>query len=141
MTGKMGPLFPKCPDEFQRMIDLVLYNPSLFTFHYRMRQALVYMQMQLYPNFDKSESWYSYTCTPCCSLQRYPSTSTFQCYVSVITMLNGLPYIALLPLTMHPGIWVEPVHTLCSYSSILMDMVVHSWISQCMIFSVHIPEY
>ena len=55
-TGKLGLLFPKCADEFQHMINVVLYNPSSFTFHYRMRQALVYMQMHHYPHFDKSES-------------------------------------------------------------------------------------
>ena len=54
VTGKLSFLFPKCADEFQQMINVVLYNPSLFTFHHRMRQALVYMQMGHYPHFDKS---------------------------------------------------------------------------------------
>lgn len=53
VTGKLRLLFPKCADEFQKMIDVILYNPAIFTFHYRMRQALVYMQMNHYPKFDK----------------------------------------------------------------------------------------
>ena len=55
MTGKMTLLFPKCADEFQQMINVVLYNPTIFTFHYRMRQALVYVQRNHYPHFDKSQ--------------------------------------------------------------------------------------
>ena len=54
-TGEMGFLFPKCADEFQQMINLVLYDPSLFTFHYRMRQALVALQMNHYKNFKQSQ--------------------------------------------------------------------------------------
>ncbi|CAI8005048.1 Monoacylglycerol lipase abhd6-A [Geodia barretti] len=53
VTGQLSLLFPQCPDEFQQMIDVVLYNPSLFTFHYRMRQALLSLQMEHYHHFDK----------------------------------------------------------------------------------------
>jgi abhydrolase domain-containing protein 6 len=53
VTGKLTFLFPKCPDEFQQMINTVLYNPSMFTFHYRMRQALLSVQMAHYHHFDK----------------------------------------------------------------------------------------
>ena len=55
VTGQLSLLFPKCPDEFQQMINVVLYNPSIFTFHYRMRQALLSVQMEHYQHFDKSQ--------------------------------------------------------------------------------------
>ena len=52
-TGTFYFLFPKSADEFQHMIDVVLYNPSAFMFHHRMRQALVSWRMRHYQQFDK----------------------------------------------------------------------------------------
>ena len=49
-------VMPKDGKEFQEMLELVLYDSSKFTFHDRMRQALVEAQRPNYPNFSKSES-------------------------------------------------------------------------------------
>ena len=44
---------PKNADEFQDMMELVLYNPKTYTFHQRMRDALVRMQSQTMPSSRK----------------------------------------------------------------------------------------
>ena len=37
------------------MMELVLYNSSAYTFHRRMREALLGMQLPLYSQFKKSK--------------------------------------------------------------------------------------
>ncbi len=46
---------PTDADEFQEMMDMVLYDSSKFTFPLRFRQALVEAQLPNYPNFTRSE--------------------------------------------------------------------------------------
>ncbi len=46
---------PTNADEFQEMLDMVLYDSSKFTFPLRFRQALVEAQLPNYPNFLKSK--------------------------------------------------------------------------------------
>ena len=46
---------PKNGKEFQEMMELVLYYPGRFTFHNRMREALVQAQLPNYPHFSKSK--------------------------------------------------------------------------------------
>ena len=53
-TGKNF-ILPNNAHEFQEMMELVLYNPSSYTFHRRMREALVGMQLPLYFQFKKSK--------------------------------------------------------------------------------------
>lgn len=53
-TGK-NHVLPTNADEFQKMLELVLYDASAFALHHRMRKALVGMQLPLYSQFRKSE--------------------------------------------------------------------------------------
>lgn len=48
-------VLPTNADEFQEMMELVLYNPKWYTFHQRMRDALVKMQMPNYVFFEESK--------------------------------------------------------------------------------------
>ena len=48
-------VMPMNADEFQDMLELVLYNPKTYTFHQRMRDALVQMQKPNYAFFKESE--------------------------------------------------------------------------------------
>ena len=53
-TGKNF-ILPNNAEEFQEMMELVLYNSSAYTFHRRMREALLGMQLPLYSQFKKSK--------------------------------------------------------------------------------------
>ena len=48
-------VLPTTADEFQEMMELVLYNAKTYTFHQRMRDALVKIQMPNYSYFNESE--------------------------------------------------------------------------------------
>lgn len=48
-------VMPKDGKEFQEMMELVLYAPGKFTFHNRMREALVQAQLPNYPHFSRSK--------------------------------------------------------------------------------------
>ena len=48
-------VMPTNADEFQEMMELVLYNPKSYTFHQRMREALVQIQKPNYAFFHESE--------------------------------------------------------------------------------------
>ena len=48
-------VMPTNADEFQDMMELVLYNPKTYTFHQRMREALVQIQKPNYAFFHESE--------------------------------------------------------------------------------------
>jgi hypothetical protein len=48
-------VMPTTADEFQDMLELVLYNPKTYTFHQRMREALVEIQKPNYAFFHESE--------------------------------------------------------------------------------------
>ena len=82
VTSQLSLLFPKCPDEFQQMINVVLYNPSIFTFHYRMRQAFLSVQMEHYQHFDKSQ----YSLSICLDILVYYNTSNV---ISSNLLYNG----------------------------------------------------
>ena len=48
-------VMPTNADEFQDMMEMVLYNPKTYTFHQRMREALVQIQKPNYAFFHESE--------------------------------------------------------------------------------------
>lgn len=48
-------VMPTNAEEFQEMMELVLYNPKTYTFHQRMREALVKIQMPNYEFFQESK--------------------------------------------------------------------------------------
>ena len=48
---------PTSADEFQEMLELVLYNAKTYTFHQRMRDALVKIQLPNYAYFEESKCY------------------------------------------------------------------------------------
>ena len=50
-------IMPKNAEEFQQMLELVLYNPSPYTFHHRFREAVVEIQKENYDYMYQSKLW------------------------------------------------------------------------------------
>lgn len=48
-------IMPKNAEEFQEMMELVMYNPSPYTFHHRFREAVVGIQKENYSYLKKSK--------------------------------------------------------------------------------------
>lgn len=49
-------MLPKTAEEFQELMELMLYDPSPYIFHHRLRAALVDMQKVKYCNWEQSKS-------------------------------------------------------------------------------------
>lgn len=48
-------ILPRTAEEFQEMMELVLYDPSPYTFHHRFREALVKIQEPNYVYLEESK--------------------------------------------------------------------------------------
>ncbi len=48
-------ILPRNAEEFQDMLELVLYNPSAYTFHHRFREAMVKLQEPNYNYLEQSK--------------------------------------------------------------------------------------
>ncbi len=48
-------VLPRNAKEFQEMLELVLYNPSAYSFHHRFREALVDIQKPNYSYLEQSK--------------------------------------------------------------------------------------
>ena len=48
-------ILPKDANQLKEMLELVLYNPSAYTFHYRLREAMVQIQMRSYKYMEQSK--------------------------------------------------------------------------------------
>lgn len=61
-AGKI-PILPKTAEEFQQMLELVMYNPWAYTFHHRFREALLDHQRPNYRYLEQSKTKKVVSCT------------------------------------------------------------------------------
>ena len=53
--GQKNPFLPTSPTEFQKLLDLILYQPKRFYFPKHLVKAILKIQMKHYPYFEKSK--------------------------------------------------------------------------------------